>query len=379
VSDDWALPALWLLWGSFWILAPAGSRPRERREPRRSRVVHIALVACAFSLLFFGPLRIGILGWSVLPPEPAIHLSGMGFAAIGLGFATWARLHLGRQWSGTVAISSEQRFVRTGPYQLVRHPLYTGLLLAIIGTAKSIGELGAALAVPIAVFAYRRKLHIEEAWLLQKFGHPYEIYRGRVGGLQPFTQLGTVLRESFARSQRDLLTSASLIATVDRLRTSGHLSTARSERLQQQLPEAMSRSWYVLKHLGVHLGMGTLFFFDIIPLPLGTISRVLWVAGNRVYESALGSPERARIHSLKVLLVAFVPWVGYGAYLLPLRRESPEVAWLYAQHLSYSLNGMAFEEFLATKPRVVQRVGRYLIPPLPEEPALRPPDRPPST
>ena len=86
------------------------------------------------------------------------------------------------------------------------------------------------------------------------------------------------------------------------------------------------------------------------PRLYGTMS-VLWVAGNRVYESALGSPERARIHSLKVLLVAFVSWVGYGAYLLPFRRESPELAWLYPQHLSYSLNGVAFEEFLVKKPR----------------------------
>lgn len=201
VFIDQALAALWFLWGGFWVFARPRSRPAERREPRHSRFVHIALVACAFSLLFFRPFRIGILRWPVLPPALAMHLSGLGLVALGLAFASWARLHLGQQWSGTVAIRAEQRLVGTGPYAFVRHPIYSGLLLAIIGSVQVTRDCGAWLAVPLAVFAYWRKMRLEEAWLLQKFGQSYEVYRSRVGGLLPVAQRQSLCRSSLARSQ----------------------------------------------------------------------------------------------------------------------------------------------------------------------------------
>jgi hypothetical protein len=125
----------------------------------------------------------------------------------------------------------------------------------------------------------------------------------------------------------------------------------------------MSESAYVLRHLGSHVAIGVIFAFDLVPLPLGTVGRVLWVAGNRVYESLLGSSERAQVHSLKVLLVAAIPWIGYGAYLMPLRRESPFLTWFFAQHLSYRLYDMSFEEFVAGKPRFIRRAGDWLVPP----------------
>ena len=112
----------------------------------------------------------------------------------------------------------------------------------------------------------------------------------------------------------------------------------------------------------MHITFGIVFAFDVIPLPLGTLSRILWVSGNRIYESLLGSRERARVHSFKVLLIALIPWLGYGAYLLPLRRESPLVARLYADHLSYVLYDASFEEFLAAKPRLLRGLAGRFVP-----------------
>jgi hypothetical protein len=92
------------------------------------------------------------------------------------------------------------------------------------------------------------------------------------------------------------------------------------------------------------------------------------VVANRAYEAARGLQERAAIHSFKVVLIAAIPWLGYGAYLLPLRRESAELTWLLAHHLSYRLHGTSFEEFLSTKPRIIGRAGSSLIPSLSEQP-----------
>ena len=181
------------------------------------------------------------------------------------------------------------------------------------------------------------------------------------------------IRDVLARSRRYFLDSAELGRTIDRLQAGGRLSDGRAQRLRRRLPRAISQSAYVLKHLGAHLSIGVVFAFDIIPLPLGTIGRVLWVAGSRVYETVRGSSERARVHSFKVLLVAAIPWVGYGAYLLPLRQQNLELAWLLAHHLNYRLHGVSFDEFLAAKPRLIQRIGVWLLPPLVDEAAASEP------
>ena len=103
----------------------------------------------------------------------------------------------------------------------------------------------------------------------------------------------------------------------------------------------------------------------MIPLPLGTVCRVLWVAGSRLYESWLGTPERARVHSWPVLGIAAIPGLGYAAYLLPLRRRSERTAFLFANHLSYALVDAPAVALVARSPWLVQGVARRLLPPQP--------------
>jgi len=89
--------------------------------------------------------------------------------AAGLGFTVWARIHLGRNWSGTVTLKQGHEFVRSGPYRYVRHPIYTGLLAAFAGSALARGELRGIVAVAIAFAALWRKLKLEERWLGEAF------------------------------------------------------------------------------------------------------------------------------------------------------------------------------------------------------------------
>jgi protein-S-isoprenylcysteine O-methyltransferase Ste14 len=115
--------------------------------------------------------------------------------AIGLLIAVWARVHLARNWSGTVTIKRDHELIASGPYAYVRHPIYTGLLVAFIGSAMARGEWRGVLAVVIVWAALWRKLRLEERWMVERFGHQYTAYKRRVPALLP--DLGRI----FARRQ----------------------------------------------------------------------------------------------------------------------------------------------------------------------------------
>ena len=93
---------------------------------------------------------------------------------------------LGRNWSGIVTVKQDHELVRSGPYRWVRHPIYTGLLIAFVGTAISRGEWRGVLAVLIVFAALWRKLQLEERWMIETFGDAYLRYRAEVRALIPF-------------------------------------------------------------------------------------------------------------------------------------------------------------------------------------------------
>jgi len=106
-------------------------------------------------------------------------------AALGLALTVWARMHLGANWSGTVTVKQDHELVRSGPYAWVRHPIYTGLLLMLAGTALALGEWRGVLALLIAFAALWRKLKLEERWMRETFGTAYDDYRRSVKALLP--------------------------------------------------------------------------------------------------------------------------------------------------------------------------------------------------
>ena len=115
------------------------------------------------------------------------------------------------------------------------------------------------------------------------------------------------------------------------------------------LEETVHDSAYVLGHLGAHLGIAAIRVgFPL--LPIGSLGRSLWVLGSRLVETLRGRPERAHVHSVTVFVVALIPFVGYCAYVVALRRVSEDAAYLYLNHVSYSRNGESFDLFLARRP-----------------------------
>ncbi len=110
---------------------------------------------------------------------------GLSLEAAGFAFAGWARASLGRYWTGRVALTADQPLVRTGPYRYVRHPLYAGLLAAVLGQALVLGRPRGMAAFALLTAAYRRKVSYEEAALRRHFGEAYDEYAAVVPAFLP--------------------------------------------------------------------------------------------------------------------------------------------------------------------------------------------------
>ena len=178
--------AIWFGWVVYWFVAAQDAKPNRRRESRFSRTAHIVPLFIAIFLLAAPDRREGWFYARILPHGVAAYWVGVGALIAGLGFSVWARRRLGRNWSGTVTLKEDHELIRTGPYRWVRHPIYTGLLLAFVGTAVSLGEWRGVTAVLLAALALLLKIRIEEDWMIENFGDAYRRYRAEVRALIPF-------------------------------------------------------------------------------------------------------------------------------------------------------------------------------------------------
>lgn len=177
---------LWIAWLAYWGVASIGTKTTVRVQRGLARTLYLVPLIVA-ALLLFEPLRLGaVLDARIYARSPEAALIGLIVVAIGLAFAVWARLHLGTNWSGEVTIKKDHELVQSGPYRLVRHPIYTGLTLALLGTAVALGEWRGLLAVIIAAASFWWKLNLEERWMMEIFGDEYRQYQSRTAALIPF-------------------------------------------------------------------------------------------------------------------------------------------------------------------------------------------------
>ena len=179
------VPTLWLLWLSYWLAAAVGAKRTERRESPMSRLLHLLPLTLAAWLLWARQLPWNGLQRSLIPWSPLLFWMGAAVTFAGLLFTVWARMYLVRNWSATVTLKQDHELVQGGPYALVRHPIYTGLLLGFFGSALARDEWRGVLAVLIAALALWRKFRLEERWMIERFGAAYRDYARRVPALMP--------------------------------------------------------------------------------------------------------------------------------------------------------------------------------------------------
>lgn len=197
------IPAIWLIWIVYWMIAARGTKATQRVESTASRLGHVVPLVIAAWLLFArtlpgcarssGTILPGFLCDSVIAPNRAVYFAGVAVLVAGLAFSVWARRWLGRNWSGVVTLKQDHELVRGGPYRYVRHPIYTGILFGFVGSAIARDEWRGVLAVAIAYLALWRKLRLEERWMVERFGDAYREFQARVPALipNPFRSRGT--------------------------------------------------------------------------------------------------------------------------------------------------------------------------------------------
>lgn len=175
----------WIVFGTYWAVSALGQKAAKKRENLLERLRHIIPMAVACALLSWSDVGYGRLGQRFVPETEALNLLGLVLAGAGLAFAIWARWHLGANWSAIVSIREEHELIRTGPYRAVRHPIYTGMLLAVTGTVLIVGEFRALIAFAIVLASFYLKARKEEYWLAHEFGERFEAHAKGTGMFLP--------------------------------------------------------------------------------------------------------------------------------------------------------------------------------------------------
>lgn len=183
-SRQW-IDALWLLFGVYWLVSALKRKKTKQRESVLQRIGYTLPLAVVFYLLYQPQAYYGWLDNRFFPAGPFGEWLGVFLTAAGIGIAFWARWHLGTNWSGVVTLKEGHELIRTGPYRSIRHPIYTGILLALLGTAITFGEVRGLFAMAIVWLSFYIKARREESFLSQEFGPGFAEHKQHTGMFLP--------------------------------------------------------------------------------------------------------------------------------------------------------------------------------------------------
>jgi protein-S-isoprenylcysteine O-methyltransferase Ste14 len=179
-------PVLWILFFLYWQIKAAHTKTTRRLEPLASRILRVFIFLIAIVLLSTTRIPLPWLYLQLWPIGFWPFWLGAAVTLAGLLFAVWARRYLGSNWSRSVTIKQEHELITTGPYSMVRHPIYTGVLTGLLGTAIALSQVRGFLAFLLFFLAFYIKLRLEEQWMRSQFGEAYAIYADRTAALVPY-------------------------------------------------------------------------------------------------------------------------------------------------------------------------------------------------
>jgi protein-S-isoprenylcysteine O-methyltransferase Ste14 len=186
ITHRLAIPLIGYCWSVFlavWFIAAFNAKPTRERWSTAAGFGYFATGALIWWLFTRSDLWGEIL---LVGHGPAASLAGVATTVAGLFVTIWARVTLGRNWSGSITFKQDHELVERGPYRFVRHPIYTGLLLMALGTAVVRGNPDSFLGVVVFLVAHIWKLRREEELLQRHFPDSYPAYRDRTRALIPF-------------------------------------------------------------------------------------------------------------------------------------------------------------------------------------------------
>jgi protein-S-isoprenylcysteine O-methyltransferase Ste14 len=175
----------WLVFLIYWIVAAFRVNRMRSPEPPARRIIFLLLIAITLILFNANPRYFGTLNRRFVHRGFWIASAGALLTVVGIAFAIWARNHIGRFWSGSVAIREDHQLIRTGPYSRIRHPIYTGILVALAGTTLAVGNYRALLAFALILVSLIYKARLEEALLTREFGSTFDDHRRHTGFFLP--------------------------------------------------------------------------------------------------------------------------------------------------------------------------------------------------
>jgi len=169
-------------WAAFWLYWLVAAFFVKRGRVSWSRELRIRVVIAVVVILL---IRLGAFRDHGLNTDPWRAGIGLVLFALGLGFAIWARMHIGRNWGTPMTQKDEPELVTSGPYHLLRHPIYSGILVAGVGTAVALSWLWLPAVILVGVY-FLYSATVEERYMAEQFPDSYPVYRRSTKMLFPF-------------------------------------------------------------------------------------------------------------------------------------------------------------------------------------------------
>lgn len=179
---NYAIIVIWLVFLIYWLYKSKGTKTTRYYHPTSSRTIMVIALIVAFLALY----GTNTLALQLIPHTIVPQIIGVVIAALGIGFAIWARYTLGANWNARPALKENHELVTNGPYALARHPIYTGIFLAFVGMLIGDGSLRMLIIAILAIIGFAFRIPVEEKLMTDTFPAAYPEYKKRVKAVIPF-------------------------------------------------------------------------------------------------------------------------------------------------------------------------------------------------
>ena len=183
---EFFFPVVWVAFLVYWRIRAGHTKATQRLEPAATSIVRTLAFLLVVVLLSTAFIPLPWLYRQLWPSSIWSFWIGAAVTVAGLLFAVWARQHLASNWSSAVTIKQGHELITSGPYTLVRHPIYTGILAGFLGTAIAMGQVRGFIGFVVIFIVLWAKLRMEEQWMRSEFGETYATYAQHTTALVPY-------------------------------------------------------------------------------------------------------------------------------------------------------------------------------------------------